>query len=217
MANFHDMTIDQGSDFSQALHFKKSGSPIDMSYHAIRAQMRPSYSSNDYVDFTVTTNGDNHAISLTNSQTKDLTSGSYVYDVELATNFTFKRGYFDTDINSIVPYSGGDLADLFVTVMQASVGQVTIPSDREDIFDFSDDGSFSFSDAIAIQSYAVSIGGSFATEYANRVQLLSDVSLINQTLINKLLTGSARAIVSTDNKVNRVVQGNVNVTREVSR
>jgi len=217
VANFHDMTIDQGSDFSQALHFKKSGLPIDMSYHAISSQMRPSYSSNDYVDFTVTTNGDNHTISLTNSQTKDLTSGSYVYDVELATTFTFKRGYFDTDTNSIVPYSGGDLADIFTTIMQAAVGFVTIPSDRESIFDFSGNGSYDFMDAIAVQSYAISIGGAFAIEYANRVTLLTDTSLINQTLINKLLTGSARAITSTDNKVNRVIQGNVTVTREVSR
>jgi len=212
------MTIDQGSDFSQALHFKKSGLPIDMSYHAISSQMRPSYSSNDYVDFTVTTNGDSHTISLTNSQTKNLTSGSYVYDVELATNFTFKRGYFDTDTNSIVPYSGGDLADIYTTILQAAVGLVTIPSDRESIFDFNGNGSYDFLDGIAVQSYALSIGGAFATEYANRVTLLnSDFSLINQTLINKLLTGTARAITSTDNKVNRVIQGNVTVTREVSR
>jgi hypothetical protein len=212
------MTIDQGSDFSQALHFKKSGLPIDMSYHTISSQMRLSHSSNDYVDFTVTTNGDNHTISLTNSQTKNLTSGSYVYDVELATNFTFKRGYFDTNTNSIVLYSGGDLADIFVTILQASVGFVTIPSDRINIFDFNgDDDLLSHTDAIAVQSYAFSIGGAFAIEFADRLELLSDASLINQTLINKLLTGSARAIVSTDNKVNRVIQGNVTVTREVSR
>lgn len=215
MANFHDMTIDQGSDFSESFNFEDRGYPVNMSAFSLQGQMRPNHASQDYVDFTVAESGNNFIVSLTNSQTKNLTSGNYVYDLELTKQHSTTDGYYDNDLNKIVLYTGAERYWVTQIVLKATSGIITVPSNKMDIFNLNEDDKISAADAYGwLTAY---IHPSLGDEYIATNNQHSIDNIYDSTLENKLLNGNVRALTSTDNKVNRVVQGNVNVTREVSR
>ena len=84
-ANF---SIDQGADFSKNFTITTDGSTAyDISALTLQAQMRVSYdSSSASASFTctiVTAASGIYKLTLSNSTTASLTSGRYVYDVEL--------------------------------------------------------------------------------------------------------------------------------------
>jgi hypothetical protein len=88
MATVRNLTIDQGSTFSVSIELSDAlGNALNLSDYTIRAQLRKSYGSNSYTQFT-TSAGDNPddgvlTLLLTSTQTSALRAGRYVYDIEI--------------------------------------------------------------------------------------------------------------------------------------
>ena len=81
-----NLVVDQGADFSKNLTVTTDGSTAyDISSRTFRAQMRPSYSSStltaEFTTAIVTASSGIYKLSLTDIQTKAISSGRYVYDV----------------------------------------------------------------------------------------------------------------------------------------
>ena len=100
MAQYEEITIDQGADASIELHLVNTdGSKKNLTNHTITAKMKKNYTSDssDTTDFVSTVSNalDGIAtISLTNIQTDALKAGRYVYDVELS--------FLDSDGDTII-------------------------------------------------------------------------------------------------------------------
>lgn len=101
MAQYEDITIDQGADVAIEIHLiNKDGSAKNLSNHLIFASMKRTYNSDsadtqafncivaDPPSLGVAT------ISLTHTQTDALKAGQYVYDVEMS--------FVDSDSDTIV-------------------------------------------------------------------------------------------------------------------
>ena len=87
MAGIQNLVIDQGTTFNISINATMDdGSPTDLTDYTITAQIRKSYYTSTYTDFTtskVNLSGE-IALSLTPTQTSALKAGRYVYDVEMA-------------------------------------------------------------------------------------------------------------------------------------
>ena len=101
MAQYEEITIDQGADVAVEIHLiNKNGTARDLTNHTIAAKMKKTFNSDS--DGTTTFNSivaspptDGIAtLSLTNTQTDALKAGRYVYDVEMS--------YLDSSGDSIV-------------------------------------------------------------------------------------------------------------------
>jgi hypothetical protein len=88
MATTRNLTIDQGTTFSISIELSDAiDNPLDLTEYTIRAQLRKSYGSNTFTEFS-TSSGDNPengviTLSLTSEQTTSLRPGRYVYDIEI--------------------------------------------------------------------------------------------------------------------------------------
>ena len=81
-----NLVVDQGADFSKNLTvFFERKTAYDISSRTFRAHMRPSYSSStltaEFTTAIVTATSGIYKLSLTDTQTKAISSGRYVYDV----------------------------------------------------------------------------------------------------------------------------------------
>lgn len=101
MAHYEDITIDQGADVAIELHLvNKDGSVKNLANHTVAAKLKRTYNSDSSDTHTFNCIVADPAIngvttlSLTNSQTNNLKSGQYVYDVELS--------FIDSSSNTIV-------------------------------------------------------------------------------------------------------------------
>jgi hypothetical protein len=100
MAQYEDITIDQGADATIELHLVNTdGSQKNLSDHSVAAKLKKNYNSTDSDTTTFTTSVTDAlqgitTISLSNTQTDALKAGRYVYDVELSFN--------DSDGNTII-------------------------------------------------------------------------------------------------------------------
>lgn len=91
MAQYEEITIDQGADIAVEIHLiNKDGTKKDLTNHTIAAKMKKTFNS-DSADTTTfntivaTPPTDGIAtLSLTNTQTDALKAGRYVYDVEMS-------------------------------------------------------------------------------------------------------------------------------------
>ena len=87
MAGITNIVIDQGTTFDLTINVTSDdGSPTDLTDYTISSQIRKSYYTNTYTDFTtskVNLTGE-ITLSLTSTQTSALKAGRYVYDVEMA-------------------------------------------------------------------------------------------------------------------------------------
>lgn len=87
MATKANLVIDQGSTFSADLNLTdENGDVLDLNGYTANSQIRKWYtSSNAAASFTTSINTSSGVItlSLTSTQTSNLVSGRYVYDVEL--------------------------------------------------------------------------------------------------------------------------------------
>ncbi len=91
MAQYEDITIDQGADVAVEIHLiNKDGSPKNLANHVIAAKMKRTYNS-DSADtrtfnciIAAPASSGVATISLTNTQTNTLKPGQYVYDVEMS-------------------------------------------------------------------------------------------------------------------------------------
>lgn len=102
MAQYEEITIDQGSDVAIQLELiDHTGAVKSLVNHSITAKMKKNYNSVDSADIqtfstivaTPSTSGI-CTLSLTNSQTDALKAGRYVYDVEIS--------FIDSDSQTIV-------------------------------------------------------------------------------------------------------------------
>ena len=91
MAQYEDITIDQGADVAIELHLVNiDGSTKDLINHTVAAKMKRTYNSDsaDTHPFTCIVSSPTNlgiaTLALTNIQTGVLKSGQYVYDVELS-------------------------------------------------------------------------------------------------------------------------------------
>tara|TARA_B110000908_G_C10133907_1_gene393528 strand:+ start:431 stop:784 length:354 start_codon:yes stop_codon:yes gene_type:complete len=91
MAQYEDISIDQGADVAVEIHLiNKDGSARNLTNHFINAKMKKTFNSDS--DNTTVFNSivtlpasDGIAtISLSNTQTDTLKAGRYVYDVEMS-------------------------------------------------------------------------------------------------------------------------------------
>ena len=85
MATKVNLVVDQGSTFQTSVTFNdENGNTINFSTYSGAAQMRKHFTSSNSVSFSVnmTSNGV-IALGLTANQTANLTSGRYVYDLEV--------------------------------------------------------------------------------------------------------------------------------------
>ena len=100
MAQYEEITIDQGADASIEMHLTNTdGSAKDLTNHTLSAKLKKNYNSSDSdtTSFTTTVSnatGGIATMSLTNTQTDALKAGRYVYDVELS--------FQDSDGDSII-------------------------------------------------------------------------------------------------------------------
>jgi len=87
MANYSDISIDQGSSFSSTILVNDTnGLPLDLTGFQSRGQIRRSYSSLKAIDFVTSINNPTLGqvyISLPASITRSLKPGRYVFDVEI--------------------------------------------------------------------------------------------------------------------------------------
>lgn len=101
MAQYEELTIDQGTDVAIEIHMvDHHGSKKDLTNHTITAKMKKTFNSDSDGTTSFTTVIKNPSsdgivtLSLTNSQTDALKAGRYVYDVELS--------FVDSDSNTII-------------------------------------------------------------------------------------------------------------------
>jgi hypothetical protein len=89
MATVQNITIDQGTTFSLTITLTNDdGTAKVLTDYTVSAQLRKSYYTNTYTDFTTAkVDGTGEiTISLTAAQTSDIKSGRYVYDIEIASS-----------------------------------------------------------------------------------------------------------------------------------
>ena len=92
MAQYEELTIDQGSDVTIELHLvDKNDTAKNLTGHTLTAKLKKNYNSSDSDTTAFTTiisnvTGGIASISLTNTQTDALKPGRYVYDAELSFN-----------------------------------------------------------------------------------------------------------------------------------
>jgi len=88
MATKLNLVIDQGATYSNAILVKdSSNNAINLSTYTVAGQIRKYYTSSNSTAFTATGNSTGYVnISLTANATANLSSGRYVYDVEITSN-----------------------------------------------------------------------------------------------------------------------------------
>lgn len=94
MATKANIVIDQGSTFSIDIDLTdENGDIINLGGYSANAQLRKWYTSTNATAFTTTINTDSGIITLalTANQTNSLTSGRYVYDVEVTNGSVISR------------------------------------------------------------------------------------------------------------------------------
>jgi hypothetical protein len=91
MATKTNLVIDQGSTFSVTISvLDADGAVVDLTNYTGAAQMRKHYTSNTSTAFAVTLGGANGtvALAMNAATTTNVTSGRYVYDVEITNTVT---------------------------------------------------------------------------------------------------------------------------------
>jgi hypothetical protein len=99
MAQYEDITIDQGADVTLQLELVDTNNNAkNLTGHSVSARLKKTYTSTSYTDFLAliqapATDGIVN-LTLTNTQTDALEATRYVYDVELS--------YTDSDGDTII-------------------------------------------------------------------------------------------------------------------
>lgn len=86
MAIKANLVVDQGSTFVTTLNLTDADDiPIDLTNYTASAQLRKHYTSSNSVSFTVGTGGNTGVLtlSLNANTTANISSGRYMYDVEI--------------------------------------------------------------------------------------------------------------------------------------
>ena len=94
MATKANLIIDQGSTYTTTITLTDDdGNPLDLTGYTGAGQIRKHYTSSSYTAFTVTITAltGEVTLSLSATQTANMSAGRYQYDVELTTGATVSR------------------------------------------------------------------------------------------------------------------------------
>ena len=82
MATYADLYVDRGCTFTRTIDLTDtSNDAVDLTNYTGSGQIKKTYASSSKTDFTVTKDGNDLIIQLSEAQTKALKSGRYVYDI----------------------------------------------------------------------------------------------------------------------------------------
>lgn len=95
MASISNLFVDQGSDYSNIVTIASStGSALDLTNYTVASQMRKSYGSSTYYEFTASVydavNG-KIRLQLAADTSSDIPAGRYLYDIEITNTVTEKK------------------------------------------------------------------------------------------------------------------------------
>ncbi len=93
MAATYNITINQNADFRRAFQVKEDSVIVDITNYTFSGRLKSSFNDDSYVDFTTAI--DNAAagtfsISLSDTQTADMSPGTWVYDIIMTTDVGVK-------------------------------------------------------------------------------------------------------------------------------
>lgn len=87
MATISNLVIDQGTTFSSIITLRnQDGTPLNLTNFTVKSQFRKSYQSSTAVNFTASiydATGGKVRLQLSPSDTTNIRSGRYLYDIEL--------------------------------------------------------------------------------------------------------------------------------------
>jgi hypothetical protein len=86
MATKVNLVVDQGADFTTTITLTNDdGSTFDLTDYSGASQIRKHYTSSNATNMSITLNGNSGIVTMTmnNSVTAAMSSGRYVYDLEL--------------------------------------------------------------------------------------------------------------------------------------
>lgn len=82
MATYADLYVDRGCTFSRTIDLTdQANAAVSLVGYTGSGSIRKTYSSTSKTDFTVTISGNELTIRLTETQTRALKAGRYVYDI----------------------------------------------------------------------------------------------------------------------------------------
>ena len=87
MASVSNLFVDQGADYSNIITVASTtGAPLDLTGYTVKSQMRKSYTSSTFYNFTASVydavNG-KVRLQLNSTQSEAIIPGRYLYDVEI--------------------------------------------------------------------------------------------------------------------------------------
>lgn len=97
-----NLYVHQGCTFSSTITVRGSTNELfNLTGYSARGQIRKSYTSSNFVDFSCTVQPNSVVISLTADQTRALKAGRYLYDIEIFTTsnnvIRIAQGIFEVD------------------------------------------------------------------------------------------------------------------------
>lgn len=107
MATISNLFVDAGSDYSTVITVASAnGSPLILTDYTVKSQLRKSYSSSQFFDFTASVYDATHGkikLSLTAFQSEAIPAGRWLYDVEITNTSTGARKRVVEGIVTVTP------------------------------------------------------------------------------------------------------------------
>ena len=99
MASISNLFVDQGADYSNIITVASTtGAPLDLTGFTVKSQMRKSYTSSTFYNFTASiydaVNG-KVRLQLNSTQSEAIIPGRYLYDVEITSGSGGKTRVID--------------------------------------------------------------------------------------------------------------------------
>lgn len=92
MATISNLYVDTGSDYSSIITINANdGTPLDLTDYTVKSQMRKSYASSVFYNFTAIVydaEAGKIRLSLTAEQSEEIPAGRWLYDVEITNSNT---------------------------------------------------------------------------------------------------------------------------------
>ena len=212
----YDLTIDQGSDFKITLNVKEDGVNKDLTGWSARGQLRETLEADVAEDFNFGSSPydatGNIVATISNEDAGNLTAGQYFYDIEIFTQKSNVVGYYDTG-GQFNEYTAQELADVTRFAQKVGVSSDTIPTDRQFLLDVNGDGQVSSVDSYAFLLQSATRDQAFQDAY--NTAYASNETSYGTSIVDTLKTGDVAA-QGTESST-RILQGKVNVTRQVTR
>lgn len=212
----YDLTIDQGSDFKITLNVKEDGVNKDLTGWSARGQLRETLEADVAEDFNFGSSPydatGNIVATMLSAPSANLTAGQYFYDIEIFLQKSNVVGYYDGG-GTFNEYTAQELADVAMFAQKVGVSLDTIPADRKFLLDVNSDDRVSSSDVYAFLLQSATRDQAFQDTFT--ATYLSNETTYATTIVDTLKTGDVAA--QGTESATRILQGKVNVTRQVTR